>query len=130
MASCQPHTRDQQLPELTCEALCCRFLCNSEDTEEDHHQVPWSLLTMRPGVYALELLPGETLTVSGCTNTLPFHTSGWALVLLQFCDSGIVQGLPVNLFMPGPRGHLVWRNSAVSDSDLQRAYELMDCWLC
>ena len=80
----------------------------------------WAVLAARPGVYVLQT-DGE-LTVMQCPGVLPAFDSPWALVL-EVPEQGIFQGLPTSLFLPGPRGHLVWRNSAALDSHLAAAYD-------
>ena len=82
----------------------------------------WTFLAARQGPIVVDLAEIE---VFGCPGTLPERAGGWSMVLLQprFRYS---RGLPLNLFVPGPRGHLVWRSSCVSDAGLTRALDKLD----
>ena len=81
----------------------------------------WSSLTAKPGVYVID--EWASLTVDSCTGSLPDFEQPWALVL-QCLDR--VNGLPVDLFHPGPRSPLVWRNSAATDACLVKAFKQLD----
>ena len=87
-------------------------------------EIAWSALTAQPGCFVLSTCCSE-LRVTGCPEHLPAFAKGWALTLVPDCFGGEVQGLPLDHFMPGPSGHLVWRNSAVMDPQLKSAYETL-----
>ena len=74
-------------------------------------------LAAQPGLYVLD--SDAPLTVLGCAGQQPAFTEGWALVVTKQW----AQGLSPDWFSAGPRGHPVWRNSAVSDADLDDFYQ-------
>ena len=110
----------QPLALLTVQAeqVYCKVLFMCDDV------VAWSALTAHPGCYVLLMCCSE-LRVTGCPGHLPGFAKGWALTLVPDCFGGKVPGLPLEHFLPGPRGHLVWRNSAVSEPQLESAYEML-----
>ena len=82
-----------------------------------------SLLAARPGIY---VACNVRLTgITGCPAFPPAFAQGWAVVLLQSSDA-LIQNLPGPCIVPGPQGHLVWRNSHVTDAMLIRAYKLLN----
>ena len=97
------------LKKLECQVLHCliRRLHFSQPLE-------WAMLSARPGIYIVDM---GRLSVQGCDSQLPQVAGGWALVLLQPLRTSVT-GVPLSQFAPGPGGHLVWRNSLVSDADL------------
>ena len=108
---------DAQAPKVYCE-----LQCGSEDDT-----VAWSVLAARPGVFVLSTT-NCSLVISGCHGDLPPFAAGWALVLKQRHPAfpARVQGLLLSNFVLGPKGHLVWRNSRVSDHCLEEAYSQLE----
>ena len=82
----------------------------------------WSWLTSNPGVHVLAAGCGHSVTVSGCSATLPEFVQPWALVLHDAATASSVNGLPLSDFEPGLHGSLVWRNSAANDAYIEAAY--------
>ena len=109
------------LPALTYEFLFCHFLA----TWTPNLTLSWALLVQRPAIHLLHPRAFGDLTILGSTGSPPDSARGpWALVLVQPQLSS-VQGLPLNMFEPGPRGFQIWRNSAATDSVLERAYDTL-----
>ena len=94
---------ESMLQVLECEVLhcCCYF----------EAPVPWSLISSRPGIYALQMYDW---IVVGCSGTLPEFKSGcsWALVQLGageghqrgMKDPGVSEGLPLSQFTATSHG--------------------------
>ena len=107
--ACTSATAGQLLAWVECQTLHC-LLCLD---------LQWSFLSAQAGIYVTFVSHQH---VFDCDGTLPALAGPWALVLLQpQCSS--VTGLPLDLFVPGPRGCLVWRNALASDADLERALD-------
>ena len=110
---------DQLLHNIHCAQLCCH------DQIWDHpSSLSWSQLTVRAGIYMIELHHGAGITVEGCSGCLPAFDQAWALVLVQ-PQQGKIRGLPLSSFRAGPHGHLVWGNHAVTEARLKAAYAEM-----
>ena len=110
----------QTLSVMQCDQLLCRL-----------HGWPiqcvdWAVILQRAGIFVLFCC--TMFRVTGCSGIQQVFAQGWALVkeLLPYADlpEDLPGGLPLHLFSPGPHGHLVWRNSAVTDEGLERAYDL------
>ena len=99
---------DLVLRLVTCTQLCSQsYFCGKPST------LTWSQLSSRAGVYALQISTIDELLVTGCDGSLPLFAEPWACVIQQ--PQGLVTGLPIEAFQPGPAGCLVWRNAAASD---------------
>ena len=108
------------LPALSCPLLYCHFF-----KVRSGYSLPWNVLVSRPAVYLLQAVPHVSLPITGCPGRLPDCAEGaWALVLLT-PELGNVHGLPLHLCERGPTGFSVWRNSAVSDAMLERAFDVL-----
>ena len=107
---------------LDCDFVLCAY---TELVTPDPDDLPWARLSVRPGVYVLAVINDLWLRIDGCTGQLPVLDAPWALVLRQ-PQEGVFEGLPLELFSPGPHGYLVWRNSAVSDDMLREAYDRLE----
>ena len=97
-----------------------QLYCHDQYVDRDS-SLAWSRLTVRAGVYVLEVHPAAKLTIDGCSATLPAFDKPWAVVVRQ-PQQGVVRGLPLSSFRPGPQGHLVWSNHAMTDRCLKAAY--------
>ena len=106
-----------------CETALCRHLAIGRGLAAP---LAWSWLTAKPGLYVLDMSARmgteDSLTVLDCAGTLPDFTQPWALVRTNPQHS-CLRGVPASVFRPGPRGFLVWRNSAASDGYLEAAYD-------
>ena len=110
-------TEQLLLPGLSCGHFFCRISASK------CFAVDWSLVAWRPGVYILDDSP--KLRVHGLIGRLPpLLPEPWALVLKKSRGQP-AEGVPAHLLEPGPRGHLVWRNSAATDAVLERAYDAL-----
>ena len=110
-------SRTEALLSIRCEHLYCGLGSQREES------LDYSLLTAHPGIY---LLDSDTLTrITYWPTTPPAFAQGWAVVLRQR-SSDMREDLPGPCFVPGPQGHLVWRNSHVSDAMLNRAYNVLN----
>ena len=87
----------------------------------DSNSLSWTHLSGHAGIYMLETGHGQTLTIEHFARTVPAFAEPWALVIKQ-PQEGVLRGLPTHAFRAGPQGHLVWSNSAVTDSSLVAAY--------
>ena len=100
------------LLSVRAEQLCCELhpYCHG-------FTIAWSLLAATPGYFVVSSSCG--FRVTGCAGGLPAFAQGWALMLKEGPSGvpwlGKLEGLPLGQFVPGPRGHRVWRNSAASD---------------
>ena len=105
-----------------CSSVTCQYVCTGQRTKLD-----WDWLAAA-GIHVIDgratLFPyswdSRSLAVYDCDNIMPDHAQPWAIVL-QLPGHFSVQGMPLSRFLPGPQGHLVWRNRYVSDSDLEVA---------
>ena len=73
------------------------------------------------------------MAVSDCPGVLPRDDEPWALVIQTNAEQVAVGGLPASQLRPGPRGCLVWRNTAATDAYLLAAFDKLwmyeNCWV-
>ena len=105
----------QLLRSLSCEHVVCHICVHNS------RSLQWLELAVRAGVYVVELRNAAALTVVGAPAAVPAFDAPWAIVIRQ-PQQGVVQGVSLCMFRPGPQGHLVWGNRAVCDASLSAAY--------
>ena len=111
---------EQLLHEVDCETVLCRSCCQQHTTRV----LRWSCLAAKPGMLVLEFEPGARLAINDCPGSLPVLSAPWALVLVRSQQS-TVNGLPLPLFKPGKKDHLVWRSSDMTDARLEFAFTFL-----
>ena len=107
---------EQLLQLVSCDTVLCWHSC----CETGPPDVQWSWLAVKAGVFVLDLRDGVSLTITECRGALPRFALPWALVI-AWPGQGTISGLPLHLFQSGPKGCLVWRNSAMTFATLEAA---------
>ena len=110
-------------------ARCCEQLLCHNRYSFTRPALSWSHLSSRAGAYVLEVCEMRCCTelnIGDCWGALPAFCEPWALIIVTPPEwGGMLHGLPLHSFKPGPFGHLAWTNPAMSRAGLTAACELL-----